>query len=130
MKHFEFGGLVPNRPPFKMVKFVSSFFVLVNVIHFVSSRPSELFGSGVSQTGSKWPPYPWAGLDYWALQSGFYGPEATKDVATIEQVSEKRSDQVPENKVAHKGPKRVVQKVSTPKSRPMYYVMPQTVFYG
>jgi hypothetical protein len=60
-----------------MVRFSSaSFIVFVITVNGVASRPSELFGSGVSQTGSKWPPYPGAGLDYWALQAGYYGPIA------------------------------------------------------
>ena len=55
--------------------FFVSFLTLV-ALHQALGRPSELYGTGVSQTGSKWPPYPGAGLDYWALQAGFYGPQA------------------------------------------------------
>ena len=39
--------------------------IVASSLDQVCGRPSELFGSGVPQTGSKWPPYPGAGLDYW-----------------------------------------------------------------
>lgn len=62
-----------------MVKLCSIFvvfFLALTALEGALGRPSELYGTGVSQTGSKWPPYPGAGLDYWALQAGFYGPQA------------------------------------------------------
>ncbi len=51
-----------------MVNLFCLVFTVVIAVGDVTGRPSELFGSGVSQTGSKWPPYPWAGLDYWSVQ--------------------------------------------------------------
>jgi len=85
-----------------MVKFTLVVSVLAVVTTGSYARPSELFGSGVSQTGSKWPPYPWAGLDYWAVQAGFYGPGAStatdgadKAVESTRQSPRKKGQQSP-----------------------------------
>ena len=111
-----------------MVNFASTVFVAIVVLisswDCVLSRPSELFGSGVPQTGSKWPPYPGAGLDYWALQAGFYGPQG-------DAILKDRNDVVPAKKfvpAVATVPKMMINR--TPNYGQPFYVQPQMVFYG
>ena len=120
-----------------MVKFNFAVLVLAVVMTGTYSRPSELFGSGVSQTGSKWPPYPWAGLDYWSLQAGFYGPGASTVNEGVDKAVEstpvKRVDKVPVKSVA-RVPEKVVAKVpvktvTVPKDRPRFYMVPHFVVH-
>ncbi len=115
-----------------MAKFASTLFVacvvLISPWDFVLSRPSELFGSGVPQTGSKWPPYPGAGLDYWALQAGFYGPQGTANLKerndmVVSKISAKKH--VP---VVATAPKMMVN--PTPNYAQPFYVQPHMVIYG
>jgi len=46
------------------------FYLVSSAVFFAvcSSMPFELFGTGVPQTGSVWPPFPHAGEDLWALK--------------------------------------------------------------
>merc|ERR1712080_706135 len=40
-------------------------------------------GQRTPRTGSVWPPYPGAGLGYWARQSGFYSNRATQNYQPV-----------------------------------------------
>ena len=110
-----------------MIRLSSTFllsFIVTITLDFATSRPSELFGSGVSQTGSKWPPYPGAGLDYWALQAGHYGP-----VADVLKERNDESMKMPLAKV-QVIPMKTVQRLMVPHYVQAFHPRPHMLVYG
>merc|ERR1739840_44867 len=76
---------------------------LLSVLALFSGVQSQGLGFGglpgqrTPRTGSVWPPYPGAGLGYWARQSGFYSGRVSSKFGPVLQNLEIKSQNVDKN---------------------------------
>lgn len=123
---------------FKVFLFTTSFVLFCHNFASVSSLPFELFGSDVPRTGTKWPPFPWAGQDYWALQAGHYDKVPVSEVDkkdTIEVMSSRPGRKVVISKLppVRQESRRLVPVVQYPQpsqpSQPIQPIQPTVYTY-